>query len=232
MTILGNLIVAAAPVPQGGPLDDPLAVRRTAQEVLARPEYQLDAPPDFSEVFRLIWNFILSIVEVVQGIFRWLWAISPPLALLVFFAMVVTACLLLGHIVWTLMAVLSRERRSIDPLSESKGRKVDPAELARAADEASAKGNYILGVRLLYRACLARLEQVERKPFRPGATNREHLDRYRGTTLYDWLYRFVSIIDLKWYGPEPCLATDFAECRDAYQRICRLAPGRAHAHPA
>jgi flagellin-like protein len=232
MAILGNLIVAAAPVAQGGPLTDPLVVRRTAQEVLARPEYQLDAPPDFSEVFNLIWNFFLSIIEFIQGIFRWLWAISPPLALLVFFAMVVTACLLLGHIIWTLMAVLSRERRTIDSLADSKKRKVDPAELAREADEASASGNYILGVRLLYRACLARLEQVELKPFRPGATNREHLDRYRGTTLYDWLYRFVSIIDLKWYGPEPCLATDFAECRDAYQRICRLAPGRAHAHPA
>jgi hypothetical protein len=232
MTIPGNLIVAAAAAAQSGPLTDPQVVRHTAQEVLARPEYQLDAPPDFSEVFNAIWNFIRSIVEYIQELFRWLWEISPPLALLVFIVMVVTACLLLGHIVWTLMAVLSRERRTVDPLAESKGRKVDPAELARAADEASATGNYILGVRLLYRACLARLEQVERKPFRPGATNREHLDRYRGTTLYDWLYRFVSIIDLKWYGPEPCLATDFAECRDAYQCICRLAPGRAHAHPA
>ena len=81
-------------------------------------------------------------------------------------------------------------------------------------------------------ACLARLEQAEEKPFRPGATNREHLNRYRATPLYEWLARLVTIIDLKWYGSEPCLASDFAECRDAYERITLLARGRAHAHHA
>jgi len=233
VTLPGGLIIVAILAAQGsGPLPDPQTVRQTAREVLARPEYRLDAAQDFSDAIAEFWAMIRRVTEAIQRWFDWLYGMSPLLALAIVLAMIVCVCLLTGHILWTLVTVVRGDRRALDALADLSRRKVDPAELAREADDAGARGNYILGVRLLYRACLARLEQAEEKPFRPGATNREHLNRYRATPLYDWLARLVSVIDLKWYGDEPCLASDFAECRDAYERISLLARGRAHAHHA
>jgi hypothetical protein len=233
VTVPGTLIIFAVLLaPGGGPLPDPQVVRQTARDVLARPEYQLDPPTDFGDVIAEFVAAMRRFRDLIQRWFGWLYDMSPVLAVLVVVAMIVSVGLLLGHIGWTLVAVARGDRRGLVALADLSRRKVDPAELAREADDAGARGNYILAVRLLYRACLARLEQTEDKPFRPGATNREHLNRYRATPLHEWLARLVTIIDLKWYGSEPCLASDFAECRDAYERITLLARGRAHAHHA
>jgi hypothetical protein len=233
MAVLHSLIVCAVvTVQNGAPLPDPQTVRQTAREVLARPQYHLEASTDFSDIIAELWGLVRRVSGALHDWFVLLYGMSPILAIGMTLALILCVCLLLGHMGWTLVAVVRRDRRGLDALAELSSRKIDPAELAREADDAGARGNYILGVRLLYRASLARLEQAEEKPFRPGATNREHLNRYRATPLYDWLARLVSIIDLKWYGSEPCLATDFAECRDAYERICLHARGRVHAHHA
>ncbi len=231
-TALGALVVSTAlGAASGGPLPGPATVRETAREILARPEYHLDTP-DLNSVWDALRDLIERLLGYLRNLFEWLNGMSPVLAWTITVALVVTLSLLLGHILWTLATAVRRNRQGLDALAESSRRKVDPTELAREADHAGASGNYILGVRLLYRACLTRLEQTEEKAFRPGATNREHLNRYRATPLYDWLFRLVSIIDLKWYGAEPCLATDFAECRDAYEHICLISRGTTHAHPA
>ncbi len=233
LNVSGRLIsFTALLAPSGGLLPDSQVVRQTARDVLARPDYQLDPPTDLSDFIAQFRAFLQGIVRAIQLWFDWLLGMSPILAWGIVAAMIISLCLLIGHIIWTLIAVARGERRALSKLAELSRRKADPAQLAREADNAGATGNYILGVRLLYRACLARLEQTEEKPFRPGATNLEHLSRYRATPLYDWLARLVSIIDRKWYGEEPCLASDFAECRDAYERITSLARGRAHAHHA
>jgi hypothetical protein len=233
VTVPGSLIIFTVLLAQsGGPLPDPQIVRQTARDVLAQPEYQLDPSTDFSDFIADFVELIKSVFRAIQRWFDWLLGMSPILAWGIVLALVISVCLLIGHMAWTVMAVVRGDRRALDSLAELARRKVDPAELAREADDAGARGNYILAVRLLYRACLARLEQTEERPFRPGATNREHLNRYRATPLYEWLARLVSIIDLKWYGSEPCLASDFAESRDAYERITLLARGRAHAHHA
>jgi hypothetical protein len=226
------LIQSGGPPPSGGPLPDSQTVRQTARDVLARPQYQLDAPHDFTDAIAEFLAVVRRAMEAVRAWFEWLYTMSPVLAIMIVLAMIICVCLLLGHIGWTLLTVVRGDRRALDALADLTGRKVDPAVLAREADDASSRGNYILGVRLLYRACLARLEQAEEKPFRPGATNREHLNRYRSTPIYDWLARLVSVIDSKWYGDEPCLASDFVECRDAYERVCLLSRGRADAHHA
>jgi hypothetical protein len=228
----GSIILALLSAAGGSPLPDGQAVRETARDVLARPEYQLDASSDFSDIIARIWAVILRIRDFIHDWFDWLWEMSPILAITLVVALIISLALLLWHIIWTTVVVIRRDRRAIDALADLSGRKVDPAELAREADAASAGGNHILGVRLLYRACLVRLEQAEERAFRPGATNHEHLKRYRSTAVYDWLDRLVTTIDSKWYGPEPCLPSDFVECRDAYERICLLARGRTHAHPA
>jgi Domain of unknown function (DUF4129) len=228
--VSGLLIAAAAGTVSANPLPGPEEVRRAAREVLARPEFQPDAGPvvgeGLAEFFaRLFIRAIASLVEL----FRWLHGMSPIFAWLFVSALVITLVLLLGHIGWTIAGLFRKDRDALRAYGAGSRKKVDPAELVRQAEAAQALGNYILGVRLLFRACLARLEQIEGKPLRLGATNREHLNRYRGTPIYDWLARFVSVIDLKWYGYEPCVAADFMACQEAFTRICTLAAGTGHA---
>jgi hypothetical protein len=233
MVVLAALALALVAADRPSPLPDPTAVRNTAHEVLARPEFQVDGS---TEAVEGLWDFLVRlffrITHSLRGLFEWLYLLSPLLAWLFIGALVTTLAVLVGHIVWTIFMVLRRDRRKTALANALILDKVNPADLARQAESARAGGDYMLGVRLLFRACLALLEQREGKSFRPGATNREHLNRYRQTPLYDWLARFVWVIDSKWYGSEACLPADFAACHEAYEWICSLSAGRVNAQHA
>jgi Domain of unknown function (DUF4129) len=230
--VLFAALTMAVAADQPGPLPSPEVVRNTARQVLARPEFQLDS----SEAAESLWEFLHRLAFEVLGAFRaffeWLYQMSPLLAWLFVAALVFTLLLLVGHILWTIVMVIRRDRRQTALADALSNQKVNPAELARQAEAARDRGEYILGVRLLFRACLALLEQREGRTFRPGATNREYLLRYRQTPLYDWLARFVWMIDSKWYGSAACLPADFAACREAYDRIRLLAPRKDDAQHA
>jgi hypothetical protein len=228
-TLATVVFAAAGP----SPLPGPEAVRTAAREVLARPEFQIDGSTKAAEgLWNFLWRLLRGVVDIFGDLFDWLHKMSPVLAWLVIAALVITLVVLVVHILWTIAMFVRRDRRapSLDDALSLK--KVNPIELARQAEIARAGGDYILGVRLLFRACLALLEQREGKTFRLGGTNREHLNRYRQTPLYDWLARFVGVIDLKWYGDERCQAADFAACREAYERICSLTAGIENAQHA
>jgi hypothetical protein len=215
------------------PLPDAEAVRRTARQVLARPEFQIDGSTEAGEsLWALLHRLFAEIIGGLRSFFEFLYRMSPVLAWLFIAVLVLIVSVLLGHIIWTMFMFLRRGRRrglAEDPFAALE---LSSAEFAHQAETARAQGDYILGVRLLFRACLAHLEQREGKRFRPGATNREHLNRYRQSPLYDWLARIVWVIDSKWYGQGACLPADFAECREAYERICSLAARRDHAQHA
>jgi hypothetical protein len=214
----------------GSPLPDADAVRRTAEEVLSRPQFAPDALAERGHsIGDLLLRIFLNIIGAIMRAFESLHDVSPILAWLLTIALVISLVLLVGHIIVTLVSVFRRDPDARRFPGAATRIKVDPVALAREASQAAGQGDYILGVRLLFRACLARLEQAEGTTFRAGSTNREHLNRFRSTPLHEWLARFVSVIDLKWYGHEPCLAADFGACREAYERICSLSASKANA---
>lgn len=220
--------ILAATVPAesspAGPIPEAETIRRTADEVLSRPAYSLDGSGELGHsLSALLIRILLSILRAIMHVFEALHAISPILAWLLTAVLTISLMLLVVHIILTLVAALRGNRTARRALESTTRRKLDPAELARRATDAANHGDYITGVRLLFRACLALLEEVEGKPFRAGSTNREHLNRFRLTPFYELLARFVSVIDLKWYGHESCLPADFGDCREAYDRICSLA---------
>jgi hypothetical protein len=220
---------AAAPISLPGPD----AIRKAAHEVMARPEFQLDNSTKAGEgLLESLIRIGKRIMQAFGDFFDWLHTMSPVLAWLFVAGLVITLLILVAHIVWTIFMYARRDRRGLALADALALKKVNPTELAREAEAARARGDYILGVRLLFRACLALLEQREGRTFRLGATNREHLNRYRQTPLYDSLARFVSIIDLKWYGPEECQPADFAACHESYERIRSLAARIEHAQHA
>jgi hypothetical protein len=233
MRVFADMATALAAADAPIQLPPPEQIRRAAQTVLARPEFQSDGSTEAAEGF---WSYLHRIVrefmQAFQDAFEWLYRMYPVLAWLLISALVITVVLLITHIVWTVVMAVRHGRRRVSLDDELALRKIDPAELAEQAERARREEDYILGVRLLFRASLTLLEAREGKKFRPGATNREHLLRYRQTPVYDWLARFVWVIDSKWYGSETCLPADFAACHEAYEKIASLNAGQVDAQHA
>ena len=220
-----ELIMGAAPLP------DPDVIRRTAEEGVARPDYQLEAvrasgPTLLDVLLRVLW-WLLGPIRALFGVLS---DISPVLAWLVIIALVLVLVALVAHIAYTFKVALERRRTSRRFEAGSGLESIDPATLERQAEEEVAGRNYIAAVRLLFRACLLRLHQTEKRTFRMGLTNREHLHRYRSTRVFDALKLFVGTIDAKWYGGGVCLAEDYEACRGAHDRIRGTIKERTHAH--
>lgn len=221
------------PTPADSPMPDPEMIRRTAEEVLRRPEFQLEPRPDSGAT---VLDWLLRILHWVLMPIQWLidaFSFLPfPLAVMVVVALVAIVIVLVLHITYTIvMAVTgSGSKRGVGAAVRETIR--DPSILERQASEAVARGDFITGIRLLFAACLLRLETAEKRPFRPGTTNREHLRRRKDSPLFEPLKRFVDTIETRWYGEGACGPDDFEACRAAYTRIRDLAQERPHAQRA
>ena len=97
----------------------------------------------------------------------------------------------------------------------------DPKEIERLADDAENQRDYSQAARLLLLATLLRLEQTQKRRFRPGTTNREHLRRYRDTGIFEPLRFIVDLIDRTWYGDAVCMPEHVLQCRQSYAKICQ-----------
>ncbi len=200
-------------------LPEPDVIRRTADEVVRRPEFQLEPTRDWSPVWRWLWGLI----EPILRFFSHLWDISPVLAVVVVIVLTVVLIALIAHIMYAFARAISGGR-SLAGTSAIHRRKIDPVQLEAEADEAARRRDYIEAVRLLFRAALLRLEQRQNREPRPGVTNREYLRRYRESAVFEALRQFVDVIDAKWYGYGTCDAEDYDRCRQAHALI-RGAPG-------
>jgi hypothetical protein len=206
-------------------LPAPETIRDTAQEVVSRPYYRLESSsssnstPWILELLRWILKPFVWLFENTEGLPEFLrWVIVIAFAIL---------CIaLLAHILYTLIkAIGNPSLGGKHALTSASGREIDPKEFERQAADASAGGDYIGAVRLLFRAALRRLELFEQKKFRPGITNRELVNRYRKTPLAESMQQFVSTIEMKWYGQMPCIEADYVTCRTEHGRICQYIQG-------
>ncbi|HEX4143535.1 MAG TPA: DUF4129 domain-containing protein [Pirellulales bacterium] len=195
-------------------LPDPDVIRRTADEVVRRPEFQLEPVRDSSVLQKFLvrlWMWFLKLLSQ-------LWDISPVLAWLVVIFLIAALVALIVHIVYTLRQGL-RSHIGLGATLLSKRRQLDPVQLERQSEEAANRHDYIGAVRLLFRAAVLRLDQHTGRAARPGMTNREYLARYRASSVIDALGQFVDVIDAKWYGYGECDVEDYRRCRQAHALI-------------
>lgn len=205
------------------------SIRRTAVEVVGRPEFQLGA--EFrprAKFFEWLVDFLDRVLSPLVDMFRGLWNMSPVLATLVVVLLVVVLIALVAHMAWSFQQAL-RTRRSNLQLSSLGPRTLDPRAFEIESEEAAHRQDYIRAIRLLFRATLLRLEQRDKRGFRPGMTNRECLFRYRNTGAFDVLRMFVDTIDAKWYGYGVCDVRDYMRCQQAHAQLHALLGGTAHA---
>jgi hypothetical protein len=193
-------------------------LREKAEEVVSRAYYELEAGEPPEDPSRL-----LDLIRAILKPFEWLYdrmeGVPDSIRWVIIIFLAALLLLLIAHIVYTLVGAIrgpaAKRRRAYTPSS----RDVDPADLEIQAEKAGQGGDFIGGVRLLFRAALRRIEIAEKKRLRPGFTNRELLRRYATSPLREPLKRFVDVIELKWYGNEPCEQGDFLACRSENVRI-------------
>ena len=211
------------------PIDVPSAddIRRTAGEVLNRPDYQLDSDSAAqSSVDSLLVQVLRWLLDAFTGLAESLsilpGALRYPVAALL--------CILLGFLIYRMIRALVGTARISDKVDDSirtrSGRAAPPEELEALAEAAHRDGRIVEGVRWLLRASLARLELAEKRKPRPGTTNRELLRRYRSTPLLSPLKTLVDTIDVHWYGDRPAAPQDFERCSASYDQLRRIVSAR------
>lgn len=214
-------------------LPDAETIRRTADEVLARPEFQAEPLGDSGAT---IWDLFLRALAWLITPFRWLFNALEGIPDVLRWSIVVGLALalvaLISHITYTIVTVVRGSNPSHKKFTLETQRPPDPADLERQSREAAARQDYIGAVRLLFRACLLRLEEAEKRKIRAGTTNRELLRKHKSSLAYRPMKQFVDTIEWKWYGLGECGAEDYEVCRTAHGEILRVAGSGADAHGA
>ena len=201
-------------------MPDEDVLRDKVRDVLSRPIYQTDrTASDMPWVLELFFKTIEALVDALRWLFELTAGLPSFLRWVIVAVLVIVLVAVLFHIFSTLFRALGSERRGPLSLENSPSPLTTAREWERLADEAAQRGEWIAAVRHLFRACLARLEERERRPFRRGTTNRGHLRRYRNAIFCDSLELLVVTIERKWYGDEACDAKDYEACRQAHSRL-------------
>jgi hypothetical protein len=218
-------------VAQSPALPPPEIIRQRAEEILSRPEYQLESASwDFTPILQWFLDILRKILSPIASAINGIFEISPWLGWLTIGALLTITALVMAHIIYSIAKAM-KEKKKLEPALAS-GYEPDhgPETWERRAQEAFANQEYLAAVRYLFRACLLRLELANKRRIRRGATNREYLRRYRDTAAFEPLSRFVEVIDTKWYGGGSCALDDYQDCAQAHSTICRFAEKVMSAH--
>ncbi len=201
-------------------MPDEAALRDKVRDVLSRPDYHTErSANDAQWILELFFKVLGWVIKPLRWLFELTEGLPSFLRWVIVALLVVVLVALLAHIFYTLFRALGGEQRQSLSLELPQSPLTTAKEWERLADDAAARGDWIAAVRYLFRACLARLEERERRPFRRGTTNRGHLRRYRNAPFCESLEVLVVTIERKWYGDEACEAQDYEACRQAHSRV-------------
>ena len=203
-------------------------IRRRAEEIVARPDYQIE-PAESHPLSDLWWDLLEWAVTPLRWLFEALEGLPNAMRWIIVILLTTILVLLIAHIVWTFVVAIRGPTVGRKVRRGNRETPIDPRDLEREAETLGSHGDYVAAVRLLFHASLLRLQKFEKKPFRPGCTNRELLRRYRTSKLHEPLQRFVETIDTTWYGGRPCREEDYRACREGHGEIRQLIGKLSHA---
>ncbi len=191
------------------------AIRRQAQEILSRPEFQ-PRGADLSALARAVRSF-----------FEWLSGLADTSPLLfwgLIVGLVLLLLLLLAHITWTVRRVLTVGEVSSPEAEAAAQRQRLSLGYQREAQERADRQDYTEAIRCLFLALVYRLDEEGRVLFQRASTNREYLAVFadRPEVRRD-LGVFVDTLDANWYGQHPTDERRYAECLALYEGLVRRA---------
>lgn len=197
-------------------------IRDISEDVLSASKYQLEttAPKGaLAEIYAQLYRLAEWLLTPIRWLIESLNGFPPILRNVI----VVLLCLLLlvlaVHIVYTVIRAIRVKKKGKFEFKLESEAVQDPKVLEDESIRAAQAGDPLLAIRLLFRACLLRISDKQKRPFRKGTTNREHLTNVRGTGFFEPVRTFVIMIDRKWYGDESCGMEDFEACRHAHHQL-------------
>ncbi len=222
-----------APAPESSSLPEAARIREIAEEVIHRPDYELEPVVyDFSWLEEIVRS-LGRILRPVGDAFSALSGISPVLAWTITILLTLILIALVAHIVYTFRVALRARRPSAATLTNAAETGDAPEAWERRARKAAAGGDYIGALRALLRASLVRLEATRSRRMQRAATNREYVRRFARTPAVEPLRLLVELIDWKWYGQGVCTESDYQAGEAAHQQLrdvaARLAQEKARA---
>ena len=213
-------------------LPPPEAIHAEAERILRQPEFHPDPAPLYAPWAEMVRRILGRAFHAVAPLFEGLFGISPLLYWVAVVGLAIAAVGLVFHLGNAIRhafgGAASKGGRFVNGVVFSES----PEGWEKQAWRAGADGDAIGAVRLLFKACLLRLDTARGKAMRKGATNRECLQAFRGTAAHDCLAVFVETIDHKWYAGQVCSLDDFEKCRSAHEAVCRAAKEMSSARGA
>lgn len=199
-------------------------IKKVAEEVVSRSYYELESEPPTGAVasmLQAIFDFFSWLFRPVFDFFQWINGLPAIIRNLVVIFLILLLVALVAHIIYTIArAIKSRKKRfSFEQESE---KEIDPRELEKEAHLSAQNGDFVLGIRCLYKAALVRIMNKDKTVVRLGMTNREHIQRLRRTQLFEPIKLLAQMVEQKWYGKQPCSSDDYQSCRQAHQQIMSL----------
>ena len=197
----------------GVPTPSPDQVRRTADEVFARPEFSPDAA---------LPNWLTRAVEAVA---RWLGqlpTVNPLLFWVILGGCVLSLILLLVYVLASLgwgfeVGPRAARRRAAEAAAE---RRRQSAEFRAEAGIAAGCGDFTEAIRCLFLSLVYRLDEQGRVGFQKARTNREYLALLDADApVRRELGVFVDTLGDHWYGQRPAGRERFDDCEARYERV-------------
>lgn len=200
---------------------DAAEIRRTTEQVLSHPDYELSPDTDSSPSWLSEWldGLWKSFTDAVARVIDFVGMLNPAMRYL---AGAVVLVLIVAAVVT--IRRRSRTRRQSQTLSPLFPESADSrtARLEAEAAAAAERGDYAEGVRHLLKASVIRLEAAEQRGHRPGTTNRGLLRRFASHRVLEPVRQLVETMDATWYGRRDCTREDFTECAAAAAQIRHL----------
>jgi hypothetical protein len=158
---------------------------------------------------------VSKLAEALSRFFAWLGALQGEAPIL--FWVIVVGCVallvvLLVHVSWTLIQVVS-VRRSDATVSATQQRKRLWVAYRAEAGRYAAAGQYTEAVRQLFLALVFWLDESGKIPFRPTLTNREYISFFQDHhAAAEKLRVLVDLLDANWYGQRPTARGEYENC--------------------
>jgi hypothetical protein len=202
-------LILAVGTAQAAP--DEAAIRAEVSRVYNRPEFRADeGDSDFDKAIRA---FLAKLGTLHDD--------APALFWLVLIGCILLLCLLVGHIVWTIVRAVHIGRRP-GLVSHAEARRRLSAGFRLTADLAAEAGDYTEAVRNLFLSLVYAFDEGGRVPFKPSLTNREYLHFFDDRpAISRSLGVFVNLLDANWYGERHTGPEDYEQCRSLFERVQR-----------
>lgn len=189
---------------------DPEAIRRKADDVFSRPEFNPTRPWfDFPQWFIDFFRWIGKLGSTAPYIF-WALLIASIIALILIIIYVVRSTIRSST-----FGLAGGSRTRAERMRQSAGH-------FEMAGECAERGEYTEAIRHLFLSLVFRFDEAGRVVLRPAATNREYL-RLLDERLPERreISTFVDFLDDFWYGQRNSDRAHYEQSLSTYERLVR-----------